>query len=314
MKEKYKNKSIKFWDKHSELWEKMVYDKENMFLRFPTSGQREDITLREILNRTKSKSVSILDIGCANGELVRKFIKKGFKNIKGIDNSNEMIKKAKEELQNDFPNKDPDSVFFYCDVDKGFDNYEKFDFITALGLVEYVIDRERFFRNVSELLNETGIAFIESRNKLFNLFSANKYTTNSDLEKLISELEEISKFSPVNKNEEIAKIVAETYINIGRELKSFDYEKKYENYNQVDDKFPFELPQMSPGEIASICERNGLKLDNIIYYHPHPFIPRYESNLKRLFNKMALLMEPLGYTPLGATICSSYVAIISREE
>jgi hypothetical protein len=89
--------------------------------------------------------------------------------------------------------------------------------------------------------------------------------------------------------------------------------KARRNHKQMNfEKYPFSLPQYTPHEIESLCKKHGLKLKYAIYYHPHPFPPKFENLFTQTYNKMAWLFEPLGYTPLGATICSSFIAVIKK--
>ena len=50
-------------------------------------------------SKPNKKTSSILDVGCGTGNLVNKFVKKGYK-VKGIDKSKSMIKKAKSKHPN----------------------------------------------------------------------------------------------------------------------------------------------------------------------------------------------------------------------
>ena len=311
MKEKYKKDSLEFWNNHSTLWEHMVYDKEKKFLRFPTSGQREAITQREIEQRS-SKDADILDLGCATGELVRSLLKSGFASAIGLDNAEEMIRVARASLQQEVSTADPERSFILDDVDN-LKATSSFDVVTALGLIEYVLDIDLFFDNLRDLLRPGGYAIIESRNKLFNLHSGNRYTVDSDLEKLIMETGAVSELSPINDPREVSKTIAKSFIDIGKHLESAELGVEDETYKQVKDTFPFPLPQFSPMEFKEMAAKSGLRLKNIIYYHPHPFMPAYEKQFPEIFNRIAMHMAPLGYTPLGSSLCSSFVAIIEKE-
>ena len=310
MKTKNKKDSIKYWDEHARDWEKMAYDKEKKYLKFPTSQQRQDITINEIEKLASTKKVSIVDLGCANGELVRTLLKKGFINVKGIDNSKKMTEVAKKILKKEIPHIDPNKIFFVDDVNY-LNKNEIFDFVTAMGLIEYLINIDAFFKKLYHLLNRGGYAFIESRNKLFNLFSANKYTYKSPTRELVEELEDIKVFSPIKDEKEIEDIIIKTFISIGKNLENIKLSKEDKRIEKFD-RFPFELPQATPKEIEILCKKHNLKLRYVVYYHPHPFLPKFENNFPTIFNRISLPMQPLGYTPLGATICSAFIAIIQK--
>jgi len=309
MKKKDKKNSIQYWNRNADDWEKMAYNKEKKFLRFPSSEQRENITVDEIKKIAPSKNVSIIDLGCANGELVRHLLRNGFKNVRGVDNSKKMIALAKQFLKKEMPKTDADDVFSVDDVDN-LKEVGPFDIITGMGIIEYLLDSNSFFSKISKGLTKGGYAFIESRNKLFNLFSANHYTKESDIASLLKSAEDIARFSPIQDREEIEKIVFKTFVSIGDHLKATKAQKskkrnKFESY-------PFNLPQYTPQEIESLCQKHSLKVQYVVYYHPHPFVPKFMHEFPQTFNRMALGMESLGYTPVGATLCSSFIAVIQK--
>lgn len=312
MKKEDKKDSIKFWDEHAKVWQKKAYDKKGEYLNFPVSQQRQDITIKKIEELAVNRNVSIVDFGCADGELVRALLKKGFINVKGIDNSEKMIETAKKMLKEEMMGIDPDKIFFVGDADN-FDKTEKFDFITAMGLIEYLLDIDQFFKNVKEILKPQGIALIESRNKFFNLSSANEFTCQSPLKELVEELKDAKRFSPINKDAEVEKVIKDTFITVGEDLKKFE-DKNKKKEDETFGKFPFHLPQFTPKEMESFSLKQGLKMEYVIYYHFHPFLPKFEKDFPIIFNKIALNMQPLGCTILGATNCSSFIALIKNYE
>ncbi|MCK5063069.1 MAG: class I SAM-dependent methyltransferase [Candidatus Aenigmarchaeota archaeon] len=310
MEKENKNESISFWSKHAKKWEDMAYNKNNDHLNFPISQQRQDITISEIQNLCQNKNMSIVDFGCADGKLVMGLIKNGYFNVKGIDNSKEMIDVAKNRLEEENPDINVNNIFFNDDVDT-YDENNKADVITAMGLIEYLLNIDDFFRKLKNMLNDGGYAFIESRNKLFNLFSANEFTCKSNIAELVEELKDIDRFSPINDKEKIKEIIRNIIVKYGANLEQIKSNEKSEEKEKFE-KYPFNLPQYTPKDIEHFCKNNGLKLKYVIYYHPHPFRPVLEHCIPQLFNSLALHMEPLGYTPIGSTICSSFIAVIQK--
>ena len=72
----------------------MAYSDKRNYTLFPSS----EIRNFEIIDflRDKNKKSKILDIGCADGKLMEDLIKLGFKNLSGIDNSENMISMQKK--------------------------------------------------------------------------------------------------------------------------------------------------------------------------------------------------------------------------
>lgn len=311
MKEENKTESIAFWNRHAKNWEYRAYNKNKDYLNFPVSQQRQDITISEIQKIYPNKNISIVDFGCADGELVCGLIKNGYFNVKGIDNSEKMIKIAKNKLRQDNLKIDIDNIFSNNDVDT-YDENNKADVVTAMGLIEYLLDINGFFAKLKNILNDGGYAFLESRNKLFNLFSANEFTAKSNISELVEELKDINRFSPINDENKINEIIRNIILNYGADLEHIKSNEK-SSQNETFEKYPFNLPQYTPKDIEKFCEKNNLKLKYVIYYHPHPFRPSFEHSIPQLFNSLALYMEPLGYTPIGSTICSSFIAVIHKK-
>jgi hypothetical protein len=159
-------------------------------------------------------------------------------------------------------------------------------------------------------LGDHGTAFIESRNKLFNIFSANDYTSNiKDMPNLIKELDLIEYLSPIQ-SKSTDRIVFETMAEISNGLSSKDLgsDIKKKSFR----KYPFELPQYTPLEFVDLCKEANLTMKEVVYYHCHPFAPRYGIEFPQIFNKIGVLMQPLGYTPIGAIICSAFVSKIEK--
>jgi len=307
MLDKNKEESINYWNDSAAMWKNKAYSPDGNFTVFPSSQMRNGVIIKELSNIDKSKK--ILDIGCADGKLILDMLDAGFTDVKGIDNSPDMILEAKNLLKDSYPNLDPDSVFFVADADKMLLD-EKFDIVTAIGLIEYVKDPSIFLSQVYGLLNHRGIAFIESRNKLFNIFSANEYTSNiENMPNLIEELGLISDLSPMQ-SEFTEKVVFETMTAISKELNPRDLDAKVER--KKFEEYPFDLPQYTPLELLDLCKESGLTTRSVVYYHCHPFAPRYGVEFPQIFNKIGVLMQPLGYTPIGAVICSAFVSKLEK--
>ncbi len=95
------------------------------------------------------KNSEILDIGCGTGDLVKKFVKKGYK-IKGIDKSKSMVKKAKS--------KHPECEFLQKDALNSM-NHPPNSFTNILCTyftIYYIKNKEQFFRNAYTWLKANG--------------------------------------------------------------------------------------------------------------------------------------------------------------
>ena len=104
----------------------------------------------EICHTSKiDKDSEILDIGCGTGDLVKKFVKKGYK-IKGIDKSKSMVKKAKS--------KHPECEFLQKDALNSM-NHPPNSFTNILCTyftIYYIKNKKQFFKNAYTWLKPNG--------------------------------------------------------------------------------------------------------------------------------------------------------------
>lgn len=135
--------------------------------------QRNGYVIGVIKDRRETRS--ILDIGCGTGDLVCDAAREGI-DATGVDFAKDMIELAlnhakEEQLEN--------AHFECCSIfDFDFSN-QKFDVISANGFIEYISQQELndFLNLVYDALTPDGSFVLGSRNRLFNLFSLNTYTS-----------------------------------------------------------------------------------------------------------------------------------------
>ena len=107
------------------------------------------------------KSLKILDIGCGGGLISEPMARLGGM-VTGIDASKKNIKVAdlhakKNNLKIRYLNKSPEN----------FEEYEKFDVILNLEIVEHVEDLKLYIRSCNQLLKKNGIMFTATLNRTF---------------------------------------------------------------------------------------------------------------------------------------------------
>lgn len=127
----------------------------------------------------KNKKYQLLDIGCANGELIFNLEKK-FKNfeIKGTDIDKELLKKAQKNCKNK-------ENFFVCDISKKKLNIGKFDIIIIQGVLCYYDDPSVILRNLKNSLNKNGQIFLFDNLNVYPLETYVKYMKTYDKKKVL---------------------------------------------------------------------------------------------------------------------------------
>ncbi len=241
-----------------------------------------------VASRAKHLKIkSLIDVGCGTGDLcfdVAKFTK----NCVGIDFSDNMIKIAKK----NFIRK---NLFFLRENFFNYKNKKKFDCLSANGFIEYlsINDIKRFFVKSRELVNNNGYLIFGTRNRLFNLFSLNKFSLKELKEKTFKKFYEES--------------IALTQMN----FKSFIKLKK-NKFNEV----LFQQPktginvdkrhQFSPIQICEILKRTKWKVIEFYPINYHPTVPsNYNFDQKsKKFSKLIYLSKDqnkLPYIPFASS-------------
>lgn len=319
MKESQQKKLTKyFFNKVSKEWWERTYDPAGNFLKFPSNKVRMETALKEIENlRIRGR---ILDIGCGSGHLVIELLRKRYPAL-GIDIAKNMIGISKDNLAASGLKADPEKVFKVIDLVQLPKSYKdsKFDAVVALGVLEYLERDAELFQSVNKILKRGGYLLVDCRNRFFNLFSANKYTSElgkrGGLSGLIAKFSENGKFSPFGL-EKVPFIQKEVSRNIFEFLKAeLNNPKWFSAQPPAYSSYPQKMVrrQHIPEDLEISSKKAGFELKYVVYWHGHLYPPYLEKNFPAFYNKISFLMGPLGYTKLGAWMCSSFIAILKKK-
>ena len=241
--------------------------------------------VNEVLNKNKN---IILDIGSGTGHHVNKLNNIENVDITGLDKSQSMVFKAR----NNFP----DCKFNKGDIldYKDFD-YNSFTHILCLGLTVYHIkDKSLFFENCYNLLNFNGkllLHLVDHENFEPYVIQNDKsiiYNPNNYIKKNITEMivkidgdnEFYTKYELLNKKDNLNK---EKEHNVNQELPYSMYREKFENFrtNYVR-KNEINLFMTPIDEILKVAENKGFEfkkrysMDEI--YHFNQFLYCFVKN------------------------------------
>jgi 2-polyprenyl-3-methyl-5-hydroxy-6-metoxy-1,4-benzoquinol methylase len=300
-----------FFNEVSKEWFERTYDPRGNYLKFPVNKIRKDVALKETELLKIKKGAKSLDIGCGTGQMVLDLLANGFQAY-GVDIASKMIDEANNNLKKINSNLVKD-VFETKDLTE-ISREKKYDLITALGLLEYLDTDRELFSVLKNIVKKDGYALVECRNKLFNLFTGNKYTSeiikNKKFSNLLKDFLESEKFSPT-KILEATNIIDSVYSNIPKFLARFKIENNSTSYS----KFPSKMVrrQHTPKECELSAKKYGFDLKYVVYYHLHPFPPAYENKFPQIYNKISELMTPLGRTYLGASLGSAFIAVLKKR-
>jgi cyclopropane fatty-acyl-phospholipid synthase-like methyltransferase len=129
-----------------------IYLKSN---RYNNPKESHKLLAKILKKRLKTKkNYNLLDIGCSNGELIY-YLAKKFKNLKftGIDNRNDLIKKAKSKLGKSINLKT-------LDYNKKNNFNNKYDVIVCYGVICILDNIKTFFQNIKKNSNKNTKIFI----------------------------------------------------------------------------------------------------------------------------------------------------------
>lgn len=122
----------------------------------------------------KTKKYTLLDVGCANGELIY-LLKKKFKNFQftGVDIRDDLLKKAKNNLGDDI-------VLIKKDI---FRDYlkNKFDFVVCSGVIGINDSPKKFLMNLNKMKKKSGYIYLFHH---FNEYKFNVYIKYENINKL----------------------------------------------------------------------------------------------------------------------------------
>jgi len=271
----------KFFETEAYAWSQRADVKKN---KINNTIIERNLFAFQIIKKNKLKFH--LDVGCGSGDL--SFLSsKVTKSSIGIDFSKNMIKIANKKFKNKNLQYINTSIF-------DFQNDYKFDAVSANGFIEYLSNKDvfNFMKYCQSNIKKSGFLILGSRNRIFNLFSLNRFS--------LHELK--TKSFQILYNEAIA-------LN-NMTLKEFSKRKKMD-FKPV----PFKQPmtrdikvnirnQFSPSQIIKLLKEYSFKVTNIHPINYHPATPKvYNSNLeyKKISDKIVSYNNKLSLIPFSSS-------------
>ncbi len=242
----------------------------------------------------------IVEIGVGEGTPLVQLAAAGM-DVSGIDISKNMLEKAKANFAEN--NLDPSKVSWgdiedpmtYSRLLQG----GKYDGLLAMGVMPHVHKDEFVLDNMKTLVRPGGKVFIEFRNKLFSLFTFNRYTRDFILDDLLSGVSEDLK-NIVSKDLEQRLETDQP----NPRLKGSSIEKTDEDiigYDAILSKFH------NPFEVKDVFEKLGYLDVKFLWYHYHPAMPYLANRAGDLFRNEALRLEHENSNWRGFFLCSAFV-------
>jgi 2-polyprenyl-3-methyl-5-hydroxy-6-metoxy-1,4-benzoquinol methylase len=252
--------------------------------------------LQLLLNSFVSKQLKkVIEVGVGEGTPLSTIGRAGI-DIWGFDIAKEMVSRSKEKMRAE--GMSPDQIFWgdiedpitYSHAVRG----GLFDGLIAMGVMPHVRNDDAVIDNMSALVREGGSVFVEFRNKLFSLFTFNRYTLDFIMNDLLRDV------SPRVKDAVAKELSARIRVDmppVRREIEGQDAP----GYDAILSKFH------NPFEVVEQFARHGFEEIKLRWYHYHPAMPYLESSMRESFREEALRLEHESSNWRGHFLCSAFV-------
>jgi 2-polyprenyl-3-methyl-5-hydroxy-6-metoxy-1,4-benzoquinol methylase len=233
--------------------------------------------LQILLRRMESSGVSSLyEVGVGEGTPLASMAEMGFQ-VAGCDISPAMVELAKATFET--RGFDPELIsagdVASADFASGLGG-QTFDAAMALGVLPHVPSDEEFLENIKAIVRPGGRVFIEFRNKLFSLFTFNRFTREFILDDLLKGVPDSVK-AAVD-----AEISPRLALDLPPKRGGIDGAP---GYDEILARYH------NPFELCETFERNGFANPKVHWYHYHPALPKMERELGVDFRKAGFELE-----------------------
>jgi 2-polyprenyl-3-methyl-5-hydroxy-6-metoxy-1,4-benzoquinol methylase len=274
METKQQKETLEYFKKHAQDWEARA--KASGLDEVNTVKQRNDYVLKVIDKREKTNFV--LDVGCGTGDLVCEVAKKGINAI-GVDFSDKMIEISEKNAKK---LKCGEKAKFECCSIFDFDfEPDKYDVIAANGFIEYISFKEfhKFLDLSLKGLVKSGSLVISCRNRLFNIFSLNKFTEdemkNNNIHLLLTEAIQIANADNID------QLVG---------LKTAPLPSKDQDQPSTGVKVSTRY-QYTPAQLISILQEKGFEPVQVFAIHIHGVVPKFKKKHPNVHANIANLLQ-----------------------
>ncbi len=174
-----------------------------------------------------------------------------------------------------------------------------FDAMMASGVLPHVVDDEKALLNMRSIVRPGGTVFVEFRNKLFSLFTMNRFTREFFLEDLLGD-------APSHIRDVVAGELDKRLATNMPPLRTQNEDGDGPGYDLIQANYH------NPLELMEQFEKLGFSNAKIHWYHYHPAPPMLENTIGQSFRDTAMKMEFEG-SWRGMFLCSAGVVQAVRS-
>ena len=252
--------------------------------------------LQMLLNSFVDKNIKkVVEIGVGEGTPLSTLAKAGI-DVWGCDIAEKMVKRSKETMRKNGLNPNhiswadiQDATTYAALLKAG-----PFDGLMAMGVMPHVEKEELVLQNMASLVRPGGSVFIEFRNKLFSLFTFNRYTADFILNDLLQGVDDRLKSLVAKELESRLRMDLPPVRKVveGTTAPGFD---------AILSKFH------NPFEVVEMFKKYKFEDIQLRWYHYHPAPPLLAKSAPELFRKEAVRLEHETSNWRGMFLCSAFV-------
>lgn len=245
---------------------------------------------RQVLNVMHERGVKrLLEVGVGSGTAIPIFEAAGVE-ISGFDNNPEMVEKSRTAMR-DW--KLPKRRIAWGDIEDSVSlspwrTQDPFDAILAMGVLPHVTHERVALENMRHLVKPGGNVFVECRNKLFSLFTFNRFTREFIMDDLLAGVS--------GEVRAAADDFLLTRVDADMPPKPSGHEARYHN----------------PLDVSQLFTDAGFVNVVIRPFHYHAAMPRFEGPLGEAFRRESIALENEPSDWRGLFLCSAFVVQAER--
>lgn len=272
----------------------LQYERDRLYTNqeYPANYFRLQLLLNSFLKKGIKR---VIEVGVGEGTPLGTLAQAGI-DIWGFDISDKMVEMSRQNMvKHDL---DPNHIF-WGDIQDPITYIHAlknglFDGTMAMGVMPHVADDDMVLENIGSLIKPGGSVFIEFRNKLFSLFTFNRYTYEFILDDLLKDV-----------GKEIRDVVAEelkTRVHMDLPpVRQVVAGTDAPGYDAITSRFH------NPFEVIELFQKHNYTDIELSWYHYHPAMPYLEGKLPKAFRAEAIKLEhePSGWR--GFFLCSAFV-------
>ena len=291
------SKIRQYWENKDHHYHSEAYKFADGAPRYPLYELRLDRVGEILQNVTPGKA---LDAGCGKGILVRTLLENGW-DAQGCDFSQVMVEAARTTLSDGGFKAERIEHYSVDDLSA----YESvvYDLVTCFGVLDYVRPNQgaeaKTFAEFRRLVKPDGIVIVDNVNRLFDLFTFNKFTVAFYNEFFLAEI-----FGDTAEREEILEHINKLITNPDQPVAKEKYGTDRDRVSQIAD---------NPMTFAAKVEKYGFKEVDRAYIRFHAVPPILFKDNPELEQRTIDIEKTLCRDWRGAFMSSLFLSVLRPE-